>query len=193
MYKFIISNLFLFALTVAVAATATATEDVNSLAQQARSLSHSFAIQLKTELKAGLQEGGPLAALDVCNVQAPAIATAVAESSGWKVARTSLKTRQEDNRPDEGELITLLDFEKQKGAGISPAKIEHYEITQGKNGKVFRYMHAIPTGEVCLACHGENIKPEVLAKINQLYPMDQATGFKAGDLRGAFSLSKALD
>jgi len=189
LYKFIFLSLFLFTATVVSAAKA----DVELLAEQARSLSQAFAKQLKSQLQAGMHDGGPLLALDVCNLQAPAIADAVAEGSGWKVARTSLKARQEDNRPDEWELMTLLDFEKQKAGGASPATIEHYEIFQEENSRVFRYMHAIPTAEVCLACHGQKIKPEVLVKINELYPMDQATGFKAGDLRGAFTMSKQLD
>ena len=51
-------------------------------------------------------------------------------------------------------------------------------------------MKAIPTGEVCLKCHGSNVAPDVKAAIGELYPEDQATGFKAGELRGAFSVSK---
>jgi hypothetical protein len=35
-----------------------------------------------------------------------------------------------------------------------------------------------------LACHGENIKPEVQALITKSYPKDLASGFKEGDFRG---------
>jgi hypothetical protein len=54
-------------------------------------------------------------------------------------------------------------------------------------------MKAIPTGAVCLACHGETIAPPIAAKINELYPQDQATGFREGDLRGAFVVTKTLE
>jgi hypothetical protein len=47
-------------------------------------------------------------------------------------------------------------------------------------------MKAIPTGGLCLACHGETIDPAVAGKIAELYPEDKATGFREGDLRGAF-------
>jgi hypothetical protein len=39
---------------------------------------------------------------------------------------------------------------------------------------------------MCLQCHGANIAPPVAAKLAELYPEDQATGFAAGDFRGLF-------
>jgi hypothetical protein len=53
-------------------------------------------------------------------------------------------------------------------------------------------MKAIPTGEVCQTCHGVEIAPPVSAKIRELYPQDQAIGFKTGDLRGAFTITQSL-
>ncbi len=53
-------------------------------------------------------------------------------------------------------------------------------------------MKAIPTQEVCLACHGEKIDKATAAKLAKLYPKDKARGFKVGDLRGAFTMSKDL-
>jgi hypothetical protein len=44
-----------------------------------------------------------------------------------------------------------------------------------------------------MVCHGELIATDVLQKIRAVYPLDQATGFKPGDLRGAFSVTKALN
>jgi hypothetical protein len=53
-------------------------------------------------------------------------------------------------------------------------------------------MKAIPTGAVCLTCHGTEVKPEVLTKIKELYPNDKATGYQEGDIRGAFVAVKNL-
>ena len=50
----------------------------------------------------------------------------------------------------------------------------------------FQYMSAIPTQGMCLKCHGTSIDPKVQAKLKELYPRDQATGFSEGELRGAF-------
>jgi hypothetical protein len=51
-------------------------------------------------------------------------------------------------------------------------------------------MKAIPTGTMCLACHGSSVDEKTLKKINTLYPNDQAIGFSSEDLRGAFSITK---
>ena len=58
--------------------------------------------------------------------------------------------------------------------------------------KEFRFMKAIPPGAVCLKCHGTDLSPEVTAKMTELYPQDKATGYKEGDLRGAFVVVKQL-
>jgi hypothetical protein len=57
---------------------------------------------------------------------------------------------------------------------------------------VFRYMKAIPTAELCVACHGAEIPPDVAAKLEELYPQDKARGFQPGDIRGAFTITRAL-
>jgi hypothetical protein len=55
-------------------------------------------------------------------------------------------------------------------------------------------MKAIPTAEKpCLACHGKEIAPKVAARLAELYPEDAATGYSAGEIRGAFTLSRPLD
>ena len=53
-------------------------------------------------------------------------------------------------------------------------------------------MKAIPTAALCLSCHGENIPADVDAKLKELYPNDQARGFKEGQLRGAFTLAQPV-
>jgi hypothetical protein len=106
------------------------------------------------------------------------------------IARTSLKLRQPDNAPDEWETRQLQSFERRKAAGENPAGIEVGEYVQSGGKTLFRYMKAIPTGEVCLNCHGSALAPEVTAKLKELYPADAATGFKLGDLRGAFTITQ---
>ncbi len=49
-------------------------------------------------------------------------------------------------------------------------------------------MKEIITQPLCLVCHGETIAPAVREALVEHYPQDQAMGFKAGDLRDAFSV-----
>ena len=107
---------------------------------------------------------------------------------------SSHRLRNPDNAPDTAELEVLRDFLERAAAGEALAKMEQvFEDQMAEGRPAFRYMKAIPTGELCLTCHGSGIEPELAARIRASYPKDQATGFKLGELRGAFTLSKPLD
>ena len=107
------------------------------------------------------------------------------------VGRTSLKVRNSANAADNWELAVLKQFEARKAQGEPADKLEFFAVIDDDQGqKTFRYMKAIPTAALCLNCHGETLSPEVDAKLKELYPNDQARGFKEGDLRGAFTLAK---
>lgn len=158
--------------------------------QQARTLVKAFGSDLKSALKPAMKSGGPVNAINVCNLQAGPIAKAVSAQSDWKVSRTSLKVRNVNNAPDAWELKTLEQFEQRKAAGEDVKTLEHSEIITKKGESVYRYMKAIPTGGLCLKCHGSNLNDAVSGKLKTLYPDDKAIGFKLGDIRGAFSLQK---
>ncbi|MEZ5577980.1 MAG: DUF3365 domain-containing protein [Candidatus Competibacteraceae bacterium] len=109
------------------------------------------------------------------------------------VGRTSLKARNPGNAPDNWELAVLKQFEAREAQGEPADKLEFFAVIEDDQGqKTFRYMKAIPTGALCLACHGDKLDPEVDAKLKALYPNDTARGFKEGDLRGAFTIAKPL-
>ncbi|MEJ2694856.1 MAG: DUF3365 domain-containing protein [Candidatus Thiodiazotropha sp.] len=151
-----------------------------------------FMGDLKGELQKGMKQGGPLQAIQACNTLAPQLAEAHSQMSGWQVRRTSLKLRNSGNAPDAWETAVLNEFEQRKAAGEDPMRLVKAEVVEEDGRKTFRMMKAIPTAEVCTKCHGSEIAEPVAAKLNELYPQDQAFGFKVGDLRGAFSLKKAL-
>ena len=141
------------------------------------------------EMKTALAAGGGLKAIEVCHSKAEEIATKISKEHGFDVGRTSLKIRSDKNDPDAWEKEQLQKFAERKHAGEDPAKIETgVVVVDGKS----RYMKAIPLQDTCLGCHGENVPPELAQKIKALYPDDQATGFKVGDIRGAFTITETL-
>jgi len=152
-----------------------------------------FAETLKAELVTAMQAGGPLTAIEVCSERAPAIAEAVSLEKGMDLSRVSLRNRNPENAANEWQTAVLQEFETRLAAGESPAGLSWHRTEETTGGPEFRFMKAIPTGAVCLACHGETIAPPIAAKINELYPQDQATGFREGDLRGAFVVTKTLE
>jgi hypothetical protein len=169
-------------------------EDTAALDAEARQIVGGFFSALKGELVAALEAGGPTQAIGVCNERAPVLANEAAAGSGWAVGRTSLKLRNPDNAPDAWETAVLRNFEARRAAGEDAQKIEFSAVVEQQGKRTFRYMKAIPTAEKpCLACHGKELAPQVAEKIAALYPNDQATGYAAGELRGAFTLAKPLE
>ena len=161
--------------------------------QSSKAVVKEFMGQLKGELQSAMKAGGPVNAISVCQEKAPEIAKNLSEKNGWKVARTSLKTRNPANAPDAWETSVLEKFEARKKSGESVKPMAYFQQVDTQNGKAFRFMKAIPTGKVCLACHGENIDPKVAAKLKETYPDDKATGYKLGDVRGAFTITQPLN
>ena len=163
--------------------------DQAALAEEAKSAVQALGGTLKGELEAAMKAGGPVEAMSICNTRAPEIAKAVSAEKGLQVSRVSLKNRNPVmGKANEWQTAVLNDFEAKKAAGADPATLAHAEIVGGE----FRFMKAIPTGEVCLTCHGTNLSPAVTAKLTELYPEDKATGYKLADLRGAFVVVKNL-
>lgn len=167
-------------------------QDAEQRIEASRAVVQAFSKELRERLMEAMQAGGPVEAIAVCNVAAPQIAESHSEARGWSVGRTSLKVRNPGNVPDAWERGVLQQFEARRAAGEDPAAVEFAEVVDRGGAKVFRYMKAIPTAEPCLACHGSNLAPEVAAKLSQLYPQDTATGFAAGDLRGAFTIEQPM-
>lgn len=166
----------------------TPVDDKAILTAEAKTAVQTFAGKLKGELQAGMKAGGPGNALNICHIRAPEIAKAVSSEKGLHISRTSLKVRNPNNAPNEWQTKVLNEFEAQKAAGKDPASIIYSEIA----GDEFRFMKAIPTDQMCLNCHGSILSPDVTAKLTELYPQDKATGFREGDLRGAFVVVKNL-
>jgi hypothetical protein len=146
------------------------------------------------ELKSAMEKGGPAEAINVCNMKAPVITAKISSEQGMQVARTSLKLRNPNSKPDAWEEQVLREFEQRKAAGEDPAKLEAAKIDQQDGQKTLRYMKAIaiPADAPCLKCHGEKLDPALQTKLKSLYPTDQATGYKTGDIRGAFTIRQKL-
>jgi hypothetical protein len=180
-------------LMLAIPLLAAAGEAPTARVEESREVVKDFMQQLKAALQQAMKEGGPVNAIAVCNEKAPQIAERMSATSGWEVGRTSLKVRNPSNAPDEWERAVLESFETRKAQGEPAAKLEHYEIAEQDGQAVFRYMKAIPTGQLCVICHGENLSEPVKAKLDALYPQDRARGFQVGDIRGAFSIVQPLE
>lgn len=164
--------------------------DTEAEVARAKAAIKQFAGALQTELKTAMQAGGPVAAIAVCNTQAMPITAQVAAEHGMRLSRVSLKNRNPANAPNEWQAAVLENFDRQKAAGKDITKLAWSETVNTDDGREFRFMKAIPTGEVCLKCHGTELAPGVAQALAGLYPEDRATGYSQGDIRGAFVVTK---
>jgi len=182
--------LLVFGLLTLESVNAVADSDREAFVQESRAMVKAFAGTLKGELQMAIKEGGPMRAIPVCYVKAPEIASDLSQPPQWTIGRTSHKLRNPDNAPDDWEATVLDEFLERAASGESLKSMERVELVESEGRQTYRYMKAIPVGEVCLTCHGSEIDPELKAEIDSFYPEDQATGFALGELRGAFTITK---
>lgn len=157
--------------------------------EAARTAAQTLGQTLKGELVAAMRAGGPSAAIHVCNERAPEIAQSISSAQELEVGRTSLRVRNPDNTPDAWERSQLDAFLGLIAEGADPATLEAVDLVETNGGTMVRWMKPIMMEDVCAACHGSEVDPDLLAEIQTLYPEDQATGFVPGELRGAFTVT----
>lgn len=168
-------------------------EDKAALVEEGKGVMAAFGKTLKDALLLAVAEGGPVNAIGVCNEKAPEIAASLSAESGWTVARSSHKLRNPDNAADAYTAAAIQEFLAREASGEKAKDLVRAEIVKEHGTQVFRLVKAIPTGGLCLNCHGgDAVKPEVVGKLAELYPADQARGFTEGQMRGVFTLSKVL-
>jgi Protein of unknown function (DUF3365) len=133
---------------------------------------------LKARLDAEMKAGGPVAAVRVCRDEAQALTAGVARDQRFEVGRTSHKLRNPSNAPRAWALSTVASHAGVKATAVTPVVVDL--------GDRLGVLGPIPTGEVCVVCHGAEatLPPPIAAAIRDAYPADRATGFAPGDLRG---------
>lgn len=166
---------------VALAGTPSSVEPSKDAAALARA--DAAAVRLASTLKARVVEemgkGGPVAAVSVCNVEAPALAATIQSETGVTLGRSSLRLRN----PSNAAPAWVQEWLVAQGEGPAAGKVPVAMVVDGKA----HVIKPIAVEAACLACHGapEALSPEVKAEISRRYPADAATGYAVGDLRGA--------
>lgn len=164
------------------------------LLEEARGVATAIPPKLLNVLKDEIAKDGPEGAIGVCREKAPAMAKAASEQTGWAIRRVSLKNRNPKAVPDAWEEAVLKDFDRRAAAGENLMALEMGEVVSDGGTKIYRYMKALPTQELCLACHGvpEQMSPEVKVTLAEHYPHDKGVGYGVGQIRGAMTLKKPL-
>ncbi len=133
--------------------------------------------ELRSALMGALEEGGPERAIEVCQLRAPEIAR-LTRTGGAVLGRTSHRIRNPENAP-EAWMSVFLDEYLADPEDDQPRAVR---LASGEIG----FVEPIYMKGVCMQCHGDRIKSGVRTRLRELYPEDEATGFKKGELRGMF-------
>ena len=144
--------------------------------------------ELVGNLQKAIADGGLPGAIGFCNENAISILKGIDSIYSVKIRRVTLKPRNPFNSPDQEELPIMEAYEYNAEQKIKSEP----NIQKIQKGEVFLYTKpiSIPNG-MCLSCHGEagkEIDKLTMNKLGELYPNDQAKGYKVGDLRGMWSV-----
>lgn len=149
--------------------------DGTDLAARAEAARDALFAKLSGELKAAMAEGGAAAAIPVCAERATAIAAEVGAEHGVDIGRTSLRLRRPTNTAPAWAV-----------GHVNEDRPEAFSARSEDGG--LRALFPIRIAPLCLDCHGdpEELAPDVRNALAASYPLDQATSYSAGDLRGWF-------
>jgi len=146
---------------------------------------------LSSNLQTAIQQGGVTNALPFCSLAASPLTAAMAGKHGVTIRRVTHKPRNPGGRADAEEVAILKHFE----AAMTGTNLPPPLVTNLTASTATFFAPIILNNELCLKCHGDlrkDISTENAAVIQHLYPQDEATGFKLGQLRGAWRIDIPL-
>lgn len=168
-------------------AVASAPAAVPTAKERAQAAAKEFSGSLKAALGAELGRGGIEGAVGFCHDEAPKIAERVGAKHGVRLGRVPVPGRQRSpaNTANDWQAAGLAEFQAKAAAGTPPAELVQVVDSGLPAGVALRMMRGIAVEPACLACHGKALAPVTREVLQRYYPADTATGFDAGDLRGA--------
>lgn len=134
---------------------------------------------LGKNLMRALAEGGPEHAVPFCNERAIELTDSMSGVLHARIRRVSDRPRNAANRA-EGEAAAYLARQHERGQWTPEL------LTTAAGHTAFL---PITTNDMCLQCHGtagDQVGESTLRLIAERYPDDEATGYAANELRGAW-------
>ena len=185
----------ILSVTLLLAALPALAQDLGTLTAETKKAVLPVIPKVVSAMQEAVAAQGVAGAIPVCKETAPQLIKAKRQETGWDIRRVSLKTRNaERGTPDLWEVRQLADFNIRAANGEKIDTMEKSEIVNIDGKQVFRYMKALPVGDVCLKCHGavDGMEAGLPAKLAASYPHDQATGYAKGQIRGALTVKRPL-
>jgi len=142
---------------------------------------------LGQNLKSSIQSEGVTHAVKFCNLTALTLVDSLSKQYKADIGRTSLRLRNPQNQPDSLETIILEAYQYNLSQGLSL----NPNLQRIDRDYLLYTKPIVLDNPLCLACHGEpgtEISAEAVDLLRSLYPEDNATNIKIGELRGMWSI-----
>ena len=183
--KTILSPIYIFCL---LAITACQPKKVNPTTYQTTGQEVTAQAQaaLLMNVSQAMMQGGPINALEFCNLNAASIVDSLNKVHNCIISRVSEKNRNIKNHLSTNEEKMLWDGYKRL-----PNSAQLQDTVIVGESKITYYKPIKIGMPACLKCHGsttEDISTGTLEKINELYPADKARNYKMGELRGLWKV-----
>tara|TARA_Y100000052_G_C2955125_1_gene89571 strand:- start:1614 stop:2219 length:606 start_codon:yes stop_codon:yes gene_type:complete len=148
--------------------------------------------ELRTELMTAIKADGPAAAVQVCAERAPALAETISLDTGYQISEMTLSGSGVGHSPDAWESHVMVVFEEALASRVNPKFMEHSEVVLNDNGVAeFRWMKPIFAGQSSAVCHEADVEAAAARLLAD--GAQSASDAEAGDLRGAYTVRKALE
>ena len=166
-------------------------EETVDISKETKETLLNYALQTKGGLAKNLmnaiQTQSAEKAIEFCNTKAIVLTDSMGTVVNASLKRVSDQPRNPLNKANENETAFIKELKEKiiQGEKLSPK-------FSSSDDEITAYF-PIETNALCLQCHGakeKDIKPNVLNKIVQLYPEDQATGYKENQIRGIFVVTQ---
>ncbi len=149
-----------------------------------------------SELNTAIAKGGLEAAVDVAHLTHLKWVNSRLENWPQITAAklTSLRLRTPLNSPDAADKLALDRIKEELSSSPSPSSVLVQRIGPAGGTPEWRVYRPIGVAPVCIRCHGnaENQSATLHAKLMERYPVDNATGFEAGQWRGLMRVTVDL-
>lgn len=156
--------------------------------QKGGKIANATQAELMKNVKQAMKKGGPVYAIEFCNVHALSIKDSLSHLHDCEIQRIALKYRNPMDEPQTERGKEQLNRYKRAHQDGETIKPEVYVF----DDRIEYYKPIFIAMETCLKCHGEpgkDIADATLEEINERYPDDLATGYALNDFRGAWKIT----
>lgn len=162
------------------------TAAVTTITEKGLQYANATKAALGKQLMQALQQGSEHA-VEFCHTIAIPLTDSMSAAQQVLIRRVSDKPRNPANTANAKSAAHIAYFQ----ALLNQGQTDLPPVTEQSGNEVTVYVPII-TNAICLACHGNpasDINEPTLARIQSLYPADQATGYSENQVRGLFLVS----